>query len=962
MKRVLPLILVLIGAALLITAVAFWIDSSNSPEPQNFGGSLRDWLTLLAGLGASIKGWMDLAKREAPSLPPQSNREGGVILSGKVDSIGKDVIGRDQNITTNILSEDTSYNVEGLPNPYLGLQAFTYNERDRYAGREKLTEEALHLLVSPDDPRNLLFVTGASGSGKSSFVQAGLLPKIISHFEQKGFTVHYSVFRPSRNPKTRLDDVILQLGPGQIQVIIIDQFEELFTQSILNQRDALVRYLYDLPPLGQCHRVFIATLRSDYLGEIHDNMEKLWEIAKSGIALRAMKIQELKDAIQRPLQVRFPNGSKRFESKLVEKLAVDTLESVTYLPLLQVTLEALWNKGELKLSAYGTLTDAIKERADTVWTYQDFDSALPSQNRSNEDQDEIVELLLDLVNVSMDDDTKRDVRINRQLNDFTERQRALLYDLSRARLVSINMEEGKEIVSLIHETLIRSWDILRDSITAKRIQLQRRVRFETQLRLWLSSNRVDDYLLSKGQIAEARELENSGDIAINLKEAHDFLNKSILKIDAYEKRERMLLLTVRKIKELSAPMEDEQRLRKILEDAVGIFDCEAGTLYTVDDQTSDLIFRVTFGPVSDQLLGQRLPAGAGIAGLAVQIREPVIENDAQQSVRHFRAADEQTGFVSRSILAVPMQVGDRMIGVIEIINRRDGVPFFEEDENILTVFAEQAVTIVERDRLPALTQQSFAPKVEAVQGIDEVQRANLANSEFLSFIAHELKNSMTSIKGYTELLAAGSVGQINEMQLNFLNTIRANVERMSALVSDLNDNAKIEAGILRLEYKPVDLPTIVDEVVRSTKRQVDDKRQTLELRLPTQLPLAWADQVRVGQILANLVNNAHKYTPEGGNILIGAEVVPNKWDLKGARQVVHFWVKDNGIGIRPEDQAKLFHKFFRSDDSKAREAPGTGLGLNITKSLVEMMGGRIWAESEFRKGSTFHFTVPVAEG
>jgi signal transduction histidine kinase len=110
------------------------------------------------------------------------------------------------------------------------------------------------------------------------------------------------------------------------------------------------------------------------------------------------------------------------------------------------------------------------------------------------------------------------------------------------------------------------------------------------------------------------------------------------------------------------------------------------------------------------------------------------------------------------------------------------------------------------------------------------------------------------------------------------------------------------------------------------------------------------------------VSNAYKYTPEGGEIKLGAAVSANQWDPDGAPQVVRLWVQDNGIGISLEDQAKIFQKFFRSDDMKAREAPGTGLGLNITKSLVEMQGGQIWFESEYRKGTTFHFTVPVAEG
>ena len=227
-------------------------------------------------------------------------------------------------------------------------------------------------------------------------------------------------------------------------------------------------------------------------------------------------------------------------------------------------------------------------------------------------------------------------------------------------------------------------------------------------------------------------------------------------------------------------------------------------------------------------------------------------------------------------------------------------------------------------------------------------------------MAHELKNPMTSIKGYTELLAKGAVGSITDMQANFLSTIHSNVERMSTLVSDLNDNSKIEAGRLRLDFKAVDIAGAVDEVMRSTKRQMDDKKQTADLKIPAKLPKIWADPTRLAQIITNLVSNANKYTPEGGKITVTAEKSANQWDPEGAAQVVHIWVQDTGIGISLEDQKKIFQKFFRSDDSKAREAPGTGLGLNITKSLVEMMGGRIWFESEFRQGTAFHFTVPVA--
>jgi signal transduction histidine kinase len=153
----------------------------------------------------------------------------------------------------------------------------------------------------------------------------------------------------------------------------------------------------------------------------------------------------------------------------------------------------------------------------------------------------------------------------------------------------------------------------------------------------------------------------------------------------------------------------------------------------------------------------------------------------------------------------------------------------------------------------------------------------------------------------------------------------------------------------------------VNEVIKTLKRQIEEKKQILEVIMPEKISSIWADRIRVSQVLVNLLSNAYKYTPDGGTIEVGVEEAANQWDTEGAARVVHIWVKDNGIGLSAEDQQKMFQKFFRSEDPKAREAPGTGLGLNITKSLVEMQGGKIWFESEYRKGTTFHFTVPVAE-
>jgi signal transduction histidine kinase len=576
-----------------------------------------------------------------------------------------------------------------------------------------------------------------------------------------------------------------------------------------------------------------------------------------------------------------------------------------------------------------------------------------------------------------------------------------------------------------------------------------------------------------------------------------------------ERRTRQLTTLNEVTRQLTSTLELKPLLNNILKNAVEILNCEAGSLLMADEQTGDLEISVAVGVVAESLIGHIVPAGSGVVGRSVRSRQPVMVNDVQKAPEWFSKPDEQTGFITRAVLVIPLMVKEEVIGVIEVINRRDSLPFTEDDQDLLSAFAAQAGVAIQNARLYTNTDQALTARVEELQVMQRIDRelntslditramritlewsmrqsganaglivmvqeeslqimasqgygneldifaegrmpnsqfyldqvvengaprqlsvtreggllkgariqtvipirrdtattglillesmrtepyseemmsfllrlsdhasiaianaqlyaavqaANLAKSEFVSFVAHELKNPMTSIKGYTELLAVGAVGPINEAQGNFLSTIRSNIDRMNTLISDLNDVSKIEVGRLRLDFKAIKLAEVVEEINRSTHKQIEEKNQKLEIALPQDLPPLWADRVRLTQVLVNLVSNANKYTDKGGEVLLSAERTTNRWDPQGAAEVVHIWVKDNGIGIAEEDQKKIFQKFFRSEDPKTREAPGTGLGLNITRSLVEMQGGKIWFESEFRVGTTFHITVPVAEG
>jgi signal transduction histidine kinase len=229
-----------------------------------------------------------------------------------------------------------------------------------------------------------------------------------------------------------------------------------------------------------------------------------------------------------------------------------------------------------------------------------------------------------------------------------------------------------------------------------------------------------------------------------------------------------------------------------------------------------------------------------------------------------------------------------------------------------------------------------------------IQEANRLKTEFVSMVSHELRTPLTSIQGYAELLLEDQ--QIPTEQRESLTLVKKNADRLLALINDLLDLSRMEAGKLDLHRASLDLAALIPEVAGSLRPLIETKRQRLSLELAAALPAVWADQDRVTQILTNLISNAHKYTPAEGSIRIGA---------RREDGFVRVDVSDTGVGLSPEDQAQLFTKFFRAHDRSNQAGGGTGLGLVITRLLVELHGGRITVSSAPGKGSTFSFSLPV---
>jgi two-component system sensor histidine kinase VicK len=242
-----------------------------------------------------------------------------------------------------------------------------------------------------------------------------------------------------------------------------------------------------------------------------------------------------------------------------------------------------------------------------------------------------------------------------------------------------------------------------------------------------------------------------------------------------------------------------------------------------------------------------------------------------------------------------------------------------------------------------------------LQAEAELAAVRQSQQEFISLVTHELRIPMTAIQGYTDLLIKAIMGPVNATQLNFLKTIRANVERMSRLVADLSDINKINGNQLQLKPQPVDLYLLMDELVDEFIAITSDKALSIETEFAESLAPVWCDPDRLQQILSNLLRNAVQYTPAGGKITMQAGVDPEN------PQNIQIQVSDSGIGIPEDQQDHVFEMFFRSADEETRQTSGNGLALHLSKLLLEMQDGSINFVSTRGKGSTFTMTLPFAD-
>jgi PAS domain S-box-containing protein len=383
----------------------------------------------------------------------------------------------------------------------------------------------------------------------------------------------------------------------------------------------------------------------------------------------------------------------------------------------------------------------------------------------------------------------------------------------------------------------------------------------------------------------------------------------------------------------------DDMLRAVVELTKSRFDLYHAHVYLLSEDGKTLMLVAGAGEAGETMLANKhsiaLNNPNSIVARAARTRRGVIVNDITASPTFLPNPLLPD---TRAEMAIPMLIGDELIGVLDVQSDQPE-RFDEEDLSVKTVLAEQVAVAVRNT-------ETFERERRTVERLREVDRLK---QEFLANMSHELRTPLNSIIGYSEVLLDGVDGELSEEAIEDIQAIYGSGKHLLSIINEILDLAKIEAGQMQLSRKPMDVVDVLADIVHSSQILAKKKGLDLRLELESQTGIVDGDRVRLNQVMLNLVSNAIKFTETG-------EVVVSFAVRDGMAEVS---VRDTGIGMSKADLGLIFERFRQVDGSSTRRAGGSGLGLTITRQLVEMHGGSISVQSELGKGSTFTFTLPL---
>jgi signal transduction histidine kinase/CheY-like chemotaxis protein len=392
---------------------------------------------------------------------------------------------------------------------------------------------------------------------------------------------------------------------------------------------------------------------------------------------------------------------------------------------------------------------------------------------------------------------------------------------------------------------------------------------------------------------------------------------------------------------VSSSLDPDAVLDSIVSNAVQLTDADGGSILEYDETTDGFIVRAAYGSsrhLLDTLRRTVIRRDASLVGRAVTERRPlqIADISAEPLDPHLEVLHRE-GW--RSVLAIPMLRGDLIVGSVVIRRRRPG-SFSDDMVELLQTFAAQSSIALVNARLFSELETKSA----------ELEVASRHKSEFLASMSHELRTPLNAVIGFSEVLIDRTFGELNDRQDEYLHDIWRSGRHLLELLNEILDLSKVEAGRMDLEPSSVVVEDALGYAVSMVRERATAHGIAVSVDVAGDATVAHTDELRLKQILLNLLSNAVKFTPDGGTV-----------QVRASRHDDELWVTvtDTGVGVPSQDRERIFESFQQGGRGVAREE-GTGLGLTLTRRIVELFGGRLWLESEVGVGSTFGFALPRA--
>ena len=413
-------------------------------------------------------------------------------------------------------------------------------------------------------------------------------------------------------------------------------------------------------------------------------------------------------------------------------------------------------------------------------------------------------------------------------------------------------------------------------------------------------------------------------------------------LDTTVKRYRMMLDMTAMLQE---PGDLKTTLKRIGDNLMEFVPHDELSVYQVDWNKSLLVPLYATGPYTEEVMADIGPV-SGLAGEVAKSGKVEIVRDSISDSRVEDIPGLESIEVSQTMMAIPLKGKRGVEGVLELY-RDMSRQFTEIEVTLAGPFAAHAAIAIENAKL----REELGGHFETLQkAYDDMKDLDKMKDSLVDTISHEMRTPLTTVLGYLEMASVGMYGEVPPKMKTKFETMLESVKRINQLVSAMLELSRLEKKTLKLDFEPVNIAMVTREVLKDLDHDIRLKKHSLTVLFGNDLPVVDADRLRIHDIIENMISNAVKYTNPGGHITVGA-------DILGGR--MHLWVKDNGVGIAPEDHNKIFDRFFLADAGLTRADGRLGVGLHISREIVRRHGGDMWFESTKGVGSTFHFAIPL---